>query len=74
MPRNKDDFQELIKQDRSEYVLQLVVPDTRLQSLVDHFSSLNYRLMSPAAPQPGQSHRIKLTGKLVQYEIDFVQK
>ncbi len=73
LPRHKQDFQDLINQDRDEYVLQLVISDKDLQELVDHFDSLDFKLISPTAPQPGDGANLRLTGKGVQYEIDFVR-
>jgi len=74
MPRHKPDFEELINQNQDEYVLQLLVSDQDLQALVDHFARLQYKLMSPDAPQPGQGSQMRLVGKPVRYEVDFVRK
>lgn len=74
MPAHKQDFAELIAQQRDEYVLQFVVQDRDLQELVNHFDALNYKLISPNSPQPGNGDELRLTGKRVQYEVDFVRK
>jgi hypothetical protein len=74
MPRHRPDFEELINQNQDEYVLQLLVSDQDLQALVDHFARLQYKLMSPEAPQPGQGSQMRLSGKQVRYEVDFVRK
>ncbi len=74
MPEHERDFRKLINQNRDEYVLQLVISDRDLRDLVNHFSDLEFKLISPQAPQPGRDKPLRLNGKAVQYEMDFVRK
>jgi hypothetical protein len=74
MPNHKQDFEELITQNQDEYVLQFLLADGDLQGLVNHFAKLNYKLMSPAQPQPDAGNDLRITGKPVRYELDVVRK
>jgi hypothetical protein len=73
LPNNQADFQRLISENRDRYLLQLMISDRNLETLVTRLNDQGMRLLSPAAPQPGAT-ALRLSGKAVQYEVDFVRR
>ena len=73
LPGNQTEIDRLEAEQRDRYPLQVLLPDRSLQELVNRYHDLGLSLLSPAAPQPGVSN-VKLSGKMVQYEVDFVRK
>jgi hypothetical protein len=65
---------DLIARDSDRYLLQMVLTDKDLQSLVNRFHDLRFKLLSPDAPQPGIIQTLNFSGKPVKYEMDIVRK
>ena len=73
MPHEAGKFDRLMGEHRDRYLLQLMVSDRNLQELVDRFDKLEFKLLSPAAQQPG-AKGLRYSGKSIQYEVDFVRQ
>ena len=65
---------QLIARDSDRYLLQMMLSDKDLQSLVNRFDALEFNLLSPSEPQPSDYQTLKFTGKNVKYEIDIIRK
>ena len=65
---------QLIARASDRYLLQMVLSDKDLQSLVNRFDALEFNLLSPSEPQPSDYQTLKFTGKNVKYEIDIIRK
>ncbi len=65
---------QLIARDSDRYLLQMMLSDKDLQSLVNRFDALKFNLLSPSEPQPSDYQTLKFTGKNVKYEIDIIRK
>jgi hypothetical protein len=63
---------QLIARDSDRYLLQMMLSDKDLQSLVNRFDALKFNLLSPSEPQPSDYQTLKFTGKNVKYEIDII--
>jgi len=51
---------------------QVMMPDHRLQTLVDKLGESGWSLLSPAMPQPGEGRSMILTGRAIRYDVDLV--
>jgi hypothetical protein len=65
---------QLIARASDRYLLQMMLSDKDLQSLVNRFDALEFNLLSPSEPQPSDYQTLKFTGKNVKYEIDIIRK
>ncbi len=65
---------QLIARDSDRYLLQMMLSDKDLQSLVNRFDALEFNLLSPSEPQPSDYQTLKFTGKNVKYEIDIIRE
>jgi hypothetical protein len=65
---------QLIARDSDRYLLQMMLSDKDLQSLVNRFEALEFNLLSPSEPQPSGYQTLKFTGKNVKYELDIIRK
>ncbi len=52
---------------------QVILPDYKLQKLVDELSEVGLPLVSPAVPQPGGAADLLVTGRSVRYDVEFVR-
>ena len=72
--KHEDVFEELIREDQDRYHMKFRILDKHLQELVTYLDKMGCDLLSPDAPQPGENKEVKFSGKLVEYDVDFVKR
>ncbi|MFO7820482.1 MAG: hypothetical protein R6V56_00255 [Lentisphaeria bacterium] len=54
--------------------LRVVIPDNKLQELVDTLVNLQWALVSPALPQPGEVERLRTVQREITYVAEIVEQ
>ena len=70
----KNVFEQMIRENHDRYHLKFKVTDRNLQELVDVLDKMNCELLSPDLPQPKQSSDFDMSGRTLQYDVDFVRR
>ena len=73
-PAAKPELEALIQQTADRYTVELLLPGTQLQGLVNRLDAKGLKLLSPTGPQPGAPSADAPAATPVRYLVDFVRR